>query len=160
MPGDVIVLSDCRPQLQERYDAFGPVAGKFETRGAHPETTGVFLRFTRRRIGIWSLFYGHEHKEERLQAAHVSGRLREAHPDLSALLIIARAWGEMAYRYIDAAKEWARKMVRLLTETVRRGEFRRKALTPAADGCSRLWYPTTFLMERPADTGNRLNRAG
>ena len=40
-------------------------------------------------------------------------------------------------------------MVRILPETVRRGEFRRKALTPMADGRSRWGYPTTFLMERP-----------
>ena len=41
-------------------------------------------------------------------------------------------------------------MVRMLPEAVRKGEFRRKALTPMADGRSRWEYPTTFLMEHPA----------
>ena len=40
-------------------------------------------------------------------------------------------------------------MVRMLPEAVRKGEFRRKALTPMADGRSRWEYPTTFLMEHP-----------
>ena len=41
-------------------------------------------------------------------------------------------------------------MVRMMPETVRKGEFRRKALTPLADGRSRWEFPTTFLMDHPA----------
>ena len=54
----------------------------------------------------------------------------------------------MTFRYIAAIKEGTRKMVRMLPETVRKGEFRRKALT-LADGRSRWGFPTTFLMDHP-----------
>ena len=59
-------------------------------------------------------------------------------------------WEEMTFRYIAAVKEGARKMARMLPETVRKGEFRRKALTPMADGRSRWEYPTAFLTVHPA----------
>ena len=76
-------------------------------------------------------------------------RLREAHPDLFTLPVIAGAWGEMTYRYVAAVKEGTRKMLRMLPEAVRKGELRRKALTPMPDGRSRWGYPATFLMEHP-----------
>ena len=41
-------------------------------------------------------------------------------------------------------------MVRILPETVRKGERRMEALTLMSDGRSRWEYPTTFLMEHPA----------
>ena len=40
-------------------------------------------------------------------------------------------------------------MARKLPETVRKGDIRRKSLTPMSDGRSRCEYPTTFLMEHP-----------
>ena len=78
---------------------------------------------------------------------HTLERLREAHPELFSVQTIVSGWGEMASRYIAAVKEGARKMVRMLPETVRKGEFRRKALTPMADGRSRWEFPTTFFMD-------------
>ena len=56
----------------------------------------------------------------------------------------------MTFRYVAAVQECTRKMVRMLPETVRKGEFRRKAMTPMADGRPRWEFPTTFLMEHPA----------
>ena len=56
----------------------------------------------------------------------------------------------MTYRYAAAAKVGTRQTVRILPATVRRGEIRRKALTPTAYGHYRLEYPTAFLTEHPA----------
>ena len=55
----------------------------------------------------------------------------------------------MAFRYIAEVKEGARKTVRMLPETARKGEMRRKAIAPIPDGRSRWWYQATFLMDRP-----------
>ena len=81
---------------------------------------------------------------------HKLDRLHEAHPDLSTIQIIAEAWKNMTFRYIAPLKEWDRKMVRMFPETVRKGELRRKALTPMEDGRARWGYPTTFPMGNPA----------
>ena len=85
-----------------------------------------------------------------MQALHVSERLRDAHPDLSTHRAIVSKWGGVTYRYISALKEGARKMVRMLPETARKGEFRRNALQPTEGGRARWECPTTFLTERPA----------
>ena len=74
-------------------------------------------------------------------------KIREAHPDSLTIAIVVADWQEMTYLYIADIKEGTRKMMRMLPETVRKGEFRRKALTPMPDGRSRWAYPTTFLME-------------
>ena len=148
--GDVILLSDFHPRSQEVCDSFAPASKKCEVRGKQPDALDTFLRCANQHIGVWCVFYGKEHKEERIHALAALGRIHEARPELFTLRIIVCAWGEMARRYIAAVKEGARKMVRMLPETVRKGEFRRKALTPMSDGRSRWGYPTTFLMEHPA----------
>ena len=146
---DTVMLSDCYPRSQEIYDVFAPNGKKYEARGKQPETLGQFLRCAKQHIILRCLLFGQEHREERTQAMLVLERLHESHPDLFALSIIVGAWEDMTYRYIAAVKEGTRKMVRTLPETVRKGEFRRNALTPMADGRSRWEYPTTFLMEHP-----------
>ena len=45
--------------------------------------------------------------------------------------------------------EGTRKMARMLPETVRKGEFRRKALTPMPDGRTRWGHPAVFIMSHP-----------
>ena len=130
VPDETILLSDRHPRPQETYDTFSPSGKKYETRGKQPETIDQFLRCTKQHIAIWRMMYGQEHKEERTHAMSTMERLREAHPDLFTLTTIVGAWGEMAFRYIAAVKEGGRKAARMLPETVRKGELRRKALTP------------------------------
>ena len=84
-----------------------------------------------------------------MQSAHAIERLHEAHPDLRTLNVLVSSWGEMTFRYIASAKEGTSKNVMTLPETVRKGEFRRKALMPMSDGRSRWESPTTFLMGHP-----------
>ena len=122
-------------------------AKKLELHGEQPETMGQFLPCAHQHFGIWRLLFGNEHREERTHAMHTLELLREAHPDLFAIQIIVSEWGGMALRYIAYVKEGDRKMVRMLPETVRNGGFRRKALTPTADGRSRWGYPSIFLMD-------------
>ena len=106
------------------------------------------MRFAKRHIAIWRVLFGQEHKEERSHAMYTLERLRESQPELFTLTTLVNTWGGMTFRYIAAIKEGTRKMVRMLPETVRKGEFRRKALT-LADGRSRWGFPTTFLMDHP-----------
>ena len=94
--------------------------------------------------------YGKEHREERIQATHTRERLRGDHPYLFTISVLVNTWGPMTFRHIALVKEWARKMVRTLPGTVRKGEFSRMALTPMADGRTRWGYPASFSAEHPA----------
>ena len=146
---EVLLLPDRYPVAQEVYDRFAITGMKYEARGEQPTTLEYFARCTKQHIAIWCLCFGVHRKEERMTATHTLEKLHEAHPDLFSTAIIVEAWGEMTYRYIAEIKEDAWKMVRMLPATVRKGESRRKAVTPMQDGRSRWGYPATFLTERP-----------
>lgn len=95
VPGDVILLPDFRrnrrngmmlsPRRSRRYEARG---------GGGPETMDLLLRCVKQHIGSWRFSTGSGKKEERLQAIHTLERLRDSHPDLFTLRIIAGAWGK------------------------------------------------------------------
>ena len=89
------------------------------------------------------------HKEGCAVSVKTHERLREAHPDLRTVPIIVAAWVEMAFRYIPDMKEGGRKTIRMLPERYAKGIFRRRALTPIADGRTRWEHPTTILTGLP-----------
>ena len=144
---EVVLLSDCYPVSQDVYDVFAVNRGKYDPRGEHPVSLGLFLRCAKQHIMIWRTFFGSERRVGRVAAMGALGKLHEAHPDLFIIPAIVSAWAEMTCRYVTDVKECTRKMVRMLPETVREGEFRRKSLSPMSDGRSRWGYPTTFLYD-------------
>ena len=53
----------------------------------------------------------------------------------------------MTYRYVSDVMDGVRRLVRMLLDNIRKTEFRRKALTPGANGRPRWEFPTTWLMD-------------
>ena len=117
--------------------SLSPLGKEYGRRAHHPDKLALSLLRTRRGVGFWRLLIGLEHTGERINAPNTLERLREARPDLYAVRIIANASCDMAQRYIAAIRKGDRKMVRIPPDAVRKCDFRRKPLTPMADGRSR-----------------------
>ena len=77
-------------------------------------------------------------------------RLRESHPDLFTVQTLVRTWGAMNFRYVAGAKEGTRRLVRTLPDSMKKVDFRRRALTPLQSGKSLWEFPATWLMSNEA----------
>ena len=131
---DVLLVPDCYPSSQPAYESSGCSRKHVGPRGAMSAALDSPSKCAKKQIAIWRLGFGMGHSEGRILALTTLGETHESHPELFTIKLSVAPWGEMTYRYIDEMKEGARKMVRMLPETVRKGEFRRKALTPMPDG--------------------------
>ena len=74
------------------------------------------------------LFLGSEHRKERMGVMDVFRQIHEAKPDARPLHFSISSWGAVDYRYFSEVMGGARILLRTLPDSVRKTEFRRKAL--------------------------------
>ena len=147
-PGeDTLTLADCIPFSYEAYGRFFSRMGKYEARGKQPQTIDAFTRAAKQHVELFPLFFGREHDPERLFVITTFQRLHEAEPEVFPLVFLISSWGAMTFRYISEVMEGTRRLMRMLPDNVRKTEYRRKALSPDANGLPRWEFPTTWLME-------------
>ena len=143
---DTATLADCIPHSYEAYEAFSPDGAIPEPRGKTPQTSDMFVRAAKEQVGMFSLFFGKEHSQGRLEAISIPHQLFEAHREVSPLHSPISSWGAMSYRYISEVMDGNRRLRMMLPWIVRKTEYRRKAHSPCVHGRPRLESPTTWLM--------------
>ena len=65
------------------------------------------------------------------------------------LQFLCEVWEAMTFRYVSDVMDGTRRLLRMLPDSVRKTEFRRKALSPGPQGLPRWEFPTTWLMDHP-----------
>ena len=77
-------------------------------------------------------------------------KMRESHPELPTVPLLVRTWGPMNLRYIAEVKGGTRRVIRMLHDSVKKIDFRQKALSPLKTGPPLWKYPATWLMSNSA----------
>ena len=141
-PGDdALTLADCTPCTYEAYDAFTPDGKKNEPRGEQPQTIDLFARAAKQHVDLFALFFGREHAPGWLDVIGIFQQLHEARPEVHPLHFPIDAWEAMTYRYISDVMDGARRLLRMLPDSFRKTEYRRKALSPGPHGQPRWEFP-------------------
>ena len=106
----------------------------------------MFTRAAKQQVGRFALFFGREHAPERLEVIGIPQQIHESQPEVSPLHFLIEAWEAVTYRYISDVMDGTRRLLRMLPDSVRKTEYRRKSLPPGPRGQPRWEFPTTWLM--------------
>ena len=109
-----------------------------------------FIRAAKKKILLFALCYGDQHKPDRLDALSAMGNLRDAHLELfTAHKLVKTRWA-MNFNYIAEIEEGTRRASIILPCPMGEIDSRRYALAPIPTGRPSRGYPETWKVTNEA----------
>ena len=134
-----ITLADCFALDAVKYRAGTWDGTKLEEKKSEPHTMSCFATSAKQQIKLFGLFYGREHKKERLKALKIIIRLHDEKPDLFTVGFLVKTWNRMWAEYGEAIREGIRSLLRILPEGADRNSLVTLALSPYKGSKKRIW---------------------